>query len=281
MPGECLVESVAQIDSKDMGESIWRDLLARCAHWRTHHEVSGIVITHGTDTLEETAFLLHWMLPEGCPVVITGAMWPSNAPQSDGPDNLRLALDWLASGHAQGVVVAFAGQIHHPEWVSKVHADELSAFSSGTASPLASSTEVGWTIHPEPHLLRQVWLKPDLNAVLTTQAWPRVDVFLHHAQAQPWWLSPESLALSVKGSPLRGVVLAGTGHGTFNSEWQSALERLQAGGIGVAISSRCAFSTVWPHQPDPSRMYSDHLNAVKTRIALQMHCLALDQELKA
>lgn len=276
---DVLIEQVAQVDSKDMNESIWRNLLGRCQHWRSQSDVAGVVITHGTDTLEETAFLLHWMLGPGCPVVLTGAMLPSNAPGTDGPDNLRLALDWLSSGFAQGVSVAFAGQIHHPEWVSKSHADQLAAFSSGTGLPMASRSSAGWVVHQERPSPRQDWQKPSLDTVLQTRPWPRVEVFFHHAEANPWWLSAQALATIDADAPLKGVVLAATGHGTFNQAWRSAIEGLLERGIQVAISSRCGFSTVWPHQKDQGWMYSDHLNGVKTRIALQMDCLA--QELKA
>jgi L-asparaginase len=275
----CVIEQVAQVDSKDMNESIWRHLLIRCHHWRAQGDVAGVVITHGTDTLEETAFLLHWVLAPGCPVVLTGAMLPSNAPHSDGPDNLRLALDWLASGMAQGVSVAFAGQIHHPEWVSKSHADQLEAFSSGSGEAMASRSPMGWQVHDPRPLLREGWQKPNWNAVLNSKAWPRVEVFFHHAQASPWWLSGQALATMPEEAPLKGVVLAATGHGTFNRAWDTAIKGLLDRGIRVALSSRCAFATVWPHDKVPGLRHSDHLNAVKTRIALQMDCLA--QEVKA
>jgi L-asparaginase len=272
----CVFEQVAQIDSKDMSEAIWRQLLARVTHWQAQPEVAGVVITHGTDTLEETAFLLHWLLPPGPPVVITGAMLPSNAPQSDGAHNLQLAFDWLASGQAQGVSVAFAGHIHHPEVVTKSHADQLDAFSTGSWPTWAQRVNGQWEVQsPQPDA-RGHWPRPALTEALATPTWPRVEVFLHHAAANPeGWLS----LVQAAQPPLAGLVLAGTGHGTTNEAWHHALMAMQQQGVQVAVSSRCAFSTVKPYEPQPGWLYSGHLNAVKTRLALQMACL--DQALKA
>jgi L-asparaginase len=276
--GEWVFDQVAQIDSKDMNEAVWRHLLARCLHWQADPEVAGVVVTHGSDTLEETAFLLHWLLPEhACPVVLTGAMLPSNAPQTDGPDNLRLALAWLASGHAQGVSVAFGGHILHPEWVTKSHADRLCAFTSGDCPPVAHRQEGKWVLGEDIQPLRQNWPKPTMAAVLADRPWPQVEVFVHHAQANPWWLSP-SVRAHQAGVALKGVVLAATGHGTFNAAWQEALEGLHQQGIRVAVASRCAFSTVWPAERQAGWWYADHLNAVKTRLALQLACLAQEDK---
>ena len=72
-------EQVAQVDSKDMTFAIWRDLAARCAHWLAQDDVAGIVVTHGTDTIEETSFFLQEVLAPAKPVVLTCAMRPSTA----------------------------------------------------------------------------------------------------------------------------------------------------------------------------------------------------------
>src|SRR5690348_6482601 len=72
-------EQVAQIDSKDMDFAVWRALAQRCAHWLARDEVAGLVVTHGTDTLEETAFFLQSVLAPAKPVVLTGAMRPATS----------------------------------------------------------------------------------------------------------------------------------------------------------------------------------------------------------
>src|SRR4051794_9743617 len=80
-----VAEQVAQLDSKDMSFEVWQKLAQRCAHWLARPDVAGIVITHGTDTLEETAFFLHSVLAATKPVVLTCAMRPATALAPDGP----------------------------------------------------------------------------------------------------------------------------------------------------------------------------------------------------
>ncbi|MES2424869.1 MAG: asparaginase, partial [Pseudomonadota bacterium] len=89
---DVLSEQVAQIDSKDMALALWQQLAGRTAWWLAQPDVLGVVITHGTDTLEETAFFLSCVLPGAKPVVLTCAMRPANARLADGPQNLADAL---------------------------------------------------------------------------------------------------------------------------------------------------------------------------------------------
>ena len=87
-----VTEEVARIDSKNMGWPVWEKLVARVQHWLDQEDVQGVVVTHGTDTLEETAILLHTLFSGLKTVVITGAMRAANTPEPDGPGNLRQAL---------------------------------------------------------------------------------------------------------------------------------------------------------------------------------------------
>src|ERR1017187_2879725 len=110
-----VAEQVAQVDSKDMSFAVWRLLALRCAHWLAQSDVQGIVITHGTDTLEETAFFLRLVLPANLtackPVVLTCAMRPASARFPDGPQNLSDAFVVAADGAAKGVLAVCAGCI--------------------------------------------------------------------------------------------------------------------------------------------------------------------------
>ena len=90
-------EQVAQSDSKDMDFATWCALSARCAHWLAQQDVDGIVVTHGTDTMEETAYFLQCVLAPVKPVVLTGAMRPATSAAADGPQNLVDALAVAAS----------------------------------------------------------------------------------------------------------------------------------------------------------------------------------------
>lgn len=90
-------ETIAAIDSKDMTEHIWRKLAARTAAHLADPQTAGIIITHGTDTLEETAYFLQLTLRSPKPVVLTGAMRPATALSADGPANLLNAVRLAAA----------------------------------------------------------------------------------------------------------------------------------------------------------------------------------------
>jgi len=132
---------VAQIDSKDMDFAVWQQLAAQCAQHLAQPDVRGIVITHGTDTLEETAFFLQLALHSApnaaCwqhkPVVLTCAMRPATARLSDGPQNLADAVTLARQPQACGVLAVCAGRIHAADTVQKIHPYRLDAFGSGDA----------------------------------------------------------------------------------------------------------------------------------------------------
>ena len=110
-----MVEQLAQIDSKDMGFEVWVKLALRVAHHLSQSEVQAVLITHGTDTLEETAYFLHALLMPSKPVVLTCAMRPATALVPDGPQNLMDALAVAASPGAGGVSVVCAGAVFGAE----------------------------------------------------------------------------------------------------------------------------------------------------------------------
>jgi L-asparaginase len=123
------VEQVAQIDSKDMGLPVWQALVARLQVHVDDPRVAAVIVTHGTDTLEETAFVLQRVLQPSKPVVLTCAMRPASALVPDGPQNLADALAVVREAQA-GVVVVCAGQVHAASEVAKVHTYRLDAFDS-------------------------------------------------------------------------------------------------------------------------------------------------------
>lgn len=135
-----VAEQVAQIDSKDMSFSVWQQLAQRVTYHLAQVDVKGIVITHGTDTLEETAYFLHAVLPAQLiaakPVVLTGAMRPASSAAPDGPQNLMDAVALAGTAGAAGVMAVCAGTVHAALDVQKVHGYRLDAFSSGDAGAL-------------------------------------------------------------------------------------------------------------------------------------------------
>lgn len=274
-------EQVDQIDSKDMHFGLWRRLAERVNHHLARDEVSGIVITHGTDTLEETAFFLQQVLNPFKPVVLTCAMRPATALVPDGPQNLLDAVAVAGCPAAAGVVVVCAGAVHAAEHVAKVHSYQVNAFDSGDAGPLACVEEgdLRW-FHPAPmapsamsqidHAASASGL---LQRVLNAEALPRVDILMSHADADGALVRTLLVAgeLDPKHLP-RGLVVAATGNGTLHQGLAAALEQAQSRGVKVVRATRCARGRVIPDAghsiPD-----SKGLSPVKARLALALALL--------
>src|SRR5512133_690897 len=172
-------EQVAQIDSKDMSLGVWRDLALRCRHWLAQDDVAGLVITHGTDTLEETAFFLQSVLAPAKPVVLTAAMRPATALLADGPQNIVDAVTVASTPGARGVVAACAGVIHSAFDVAKQHTYRLDAFTSGDAGAIGHVEEGRVRLSREwPASNARPAL---LDAFAAASRWPRVEIVTSHA----------------------------------------------------------------------------------------------------
>ena len=276
LPGGCelLTEQVAQIDSKDMDLAVWQQLVQRCMHWLAQADVRGLVITHGTDTLEETAWLLQTVLAPRKPVVLTCAMRPATALDADGPQNLRDALAVAACHGAQGVVAVCAGRILGAADVQKVHSWRLDAFSAGDAGDIGqvrAGTVECWRDWPAAVLPRETLAE----ALLAARALPRVEIVLSHAAASGSIVDAlvDPVAAARHGAPpLRGLVLAGTGGGTVHRELEAALRRAHAAGVRVLRSTRCADGLLQPRAGDEFAALP--LTPVKARLALMLDLLA-------
>lgn len=256
-------EQLAQIDSKDMAFDVWCELARRCAHWLAQPEVAGIVITHGTDTLEETAFFLHAVLAPVKPVVLTGAMRPATSAAADGPQNLVDALAVAASPLAQGVSVVFAGAVHGGVDVQKLHSYRADAFASGDAGPIAYVEEGRLRVlrpWPQGPALRNAASLP------APQHWPRVEVVTSHAGATG------AIVQALVRDGVAGLVVAGTGNGSVHHVLEGALLAAQAQGVAVRRSSRCAQGRVLARAGDALRGM-DGLSPVKARIALMLELM--------
>ena len=283
LPCTLSCEQVAQVDSKDMSFTVWRHLLARTLHWLADPDVLGVVITHGTDTLEETAFFLNCALPRDLvaakPVVLTCAMRPATALNADGPQNIRDAIAVALTPGACGVVAVCAGTVHDAVDVQKIHTYQLNAFSSGDAGPL------GYVEEGRVRLLKN-WRSESLhtkniehiaiNKISNIENWPRVEILMSHVGAGALTVDA-LLAQSASGQveTLRGIVVAGTGNGSLHQDLEAALLRAVAGGIAVRRSTRCAMGRVIP-VPNVGIAHSEGLSPVKARIALMLELMASD-----
>lgn len=274
--GRALVaEQVAQVDSKDMGFSVWARLAQRCAQHLQDAEVDAVLITHGTDTLEETAFFLEQVLPPALllakPLVLTCAMRPASALTPDGPQNVLDAVAVALDSTARGVLVVCAGAVHSARLVQKSYTYRVDAFDSGDAGPLALVEEarVRWLGNPapvaSPHTVA-------LQALANTP-WPRVEIVMNYAGASGAMV--RSLAApDAAVPPLRGLVVAGTGNGTLHVGLEAALLALQAQGVAVVRASRCARGQVVAGDAPAALPHSQGLSPVKARIALMLQLMA-------
>ncbi|RTL45021.1 MAG: asparaginase [Burkholderiales bacterium] len=221
---------LAQLDSKDMDVATWQRLAAEVAAHLARPEVAGIVVTHGTDTVEETAYFLHRVLAPSKPVVLTAAMRPATALAPDGPQNLFDAVQVAAAPGAKGVVLAFAGRVHDAVQVRKVHSYRVDAFESVDGA-LVARVEEG--------RLRVVGRWPAGEALglerVTRPAvqWPRVEIVMNHAGADG------AIVRALQAVGVDGLIAAGTGNGTLSRALDAALREAEAAGVRVWRSTRC------------------------------------------
>jgi len=275
--GHLLVsEQVAQVDSKDMRFDIWLALAQRVTHHLSQDDVRAVVITHGTDTLEETAYFLHAVLAPDLinakPVVLTCAMRPASAQSPDGPQNLQDAVAVALTAGARGVVAVCAGSVHAALEVQKAHTYRLDAFTSGDAGALAYVEEGQLRLLRNwPLALMQSWLITIEN-IANSGDWPRVELVMSHAGCDGAVVDA-LLRPAQDVAPLRGLVIAATGNGTLHQQLEEALRRAQAQGIQVVRATRCANGRVLA-TAHAEFVDSRGLSPVKARIALMLALLA-------
>lgn len=231
-------EQVAQLDSKDMRFDVWLQLATRLAHHLARPEVVGVVVTHGTDTLEETAFFLQQVLAPAKPVVLVAAMRPATALLADGPQNLLDAVLLARTPGCQGVLALLGGTVHAGGEVRKTHTYRLDAFGSGDAGPLA---------YVEADRVRALrpWPAPRAGAVerlaglqSAPQPWPWVEIVTSAAGADG------RVVQALQAAGVAGVVVAGTGNGTLHEALEAALRSAEVAGVQVLRCSRCLAGSV-------------------------------------
>ena len=256
-----VTEQVAQLDSKDMDFAVWAVLAARVAYHVARPEVAGIVITHGTDTLEETAYVLQRLLAPAKPVVMCAAMRPATALLRDGPQNLLDAVTLARQPGARGVMAVLSGTVHSAFDVRKVHSYRVDAFGSGDAGVLARIEE------GQVRRLRD-WPAGEPLGLgrIASGDWPWVEIVTSHAGAR----ADGVRALVAAG--VKGLVVAGTGNGSLHHALENALVEAQQAGVAVWRSTRCLDGPVQMKSGDrlPS---AGTLTPVQARIELMLQLM--------
>lgn len=239
--GPVQTQQIAQVDSKDMDWPVWRALLRACTQALEDADTGAVVITHGTDTLEETAWLLHSLLPATKPIVLTCAMRPATALLADGPQNLRDAVTVAASGGRSGVWVVAGGEVHAAAQVQKVHPYRLQAMRSVEGGPQALVEEgrVRWLVPDAPSSPAAPSARAMVPAAMSSDLLaldelPWVEVVFSGALARASGVD----ALVAAG--VRGIVVAGTGNATVHEGMEAALQRARDKGVWIWRGTRCA-----------------------------------------
>ena len=267
---EIEAEQVSQVDSKDMDFSIWHQLALRCDHWLSQTDVHSVVITHGTDTFEETAYFLSQVVQSQKPVVLTCAMRPANFKDADGPQNMRDALNVASQLSGHGVWLVAAGEIHHSQHVQKVHPTRLNAFDSGEWGHAAgiNNDQIHWQTEAlSLQQNRQRHATYDICKLPEPNEWPWVEIITNHVQTN----AKHVQALLDAG--VNGVVVAGTGNASISLVLKEVLLEAQSKGVAVCISSKCNQGPVVPTENHTFQTAKD-LNPAKARVALILNLLS-------
>lgn len=230
------------IGSEHLTSQHWMQLVARVRAAQQRSDLTGIVITHGTDTLDETALVLDLLCERRLPVVLTGAMRPASALSADGPMNLLAAAHTALDPGAQqaGVMIVMNDRVLPPDRAWKTHTSRVDAFDTREAQALADLHDAHPHWHGPAALRAQARPSLALAFARLPEALPRVDLVATHVDLDPQlidWL----LARGV-----RGLVMAGTGHGTLAEPVQRAIRRAITAGCIVVRASRVPNGPVRP-----------------------------------
>ena len=258
-------EQIASLDSKDMNDEVWLKLARRVNELLARDDADGIVITHGTDTLEETAYFLNLTVHSKKPVVITGAMRPATAISADGPMNLLNAVRLAASPQAydRGVLVCLNDQIDSARHVTKAHTTSLDTFKS-PLGPLGCMNDGHPTFYNRVDRRHAGHTEFDLK---DADRLPYVKVIYGHAGDDALFVDA-----AIKAGA-RGLVYAGTGNGSIHKDAEEALARAAQAGIVIVRSTRTGSGTVIPAEQSYTEagfLNGDSLNPQKCRILLQL-----------
>jgi L-asparaginase len=222
---------VASVGSQDMNDEIWVKLATEVNNLLAQPTVDGVAITHGTDTMEETAYFLNLVVKSDKPVVMTGSMRPSTSLSADGPLNIYNAVGVASDRRARGrgVLVVANDDIHGARAITKRHTTDVQTFESPEAGL------IGVCLFDDRSFIRMpvgAHTTATPFKVATGQTLPRVDIIYAHAG-----MSPDLIDATVANGA-KGIVIAGVGDGNFTAQALEAVKRAIAKGAVVVRSTR-------------------------------------------
>ena len=247
------------IPSGAIGPARWLELSRLVGSvLRSRPELAGVIVTHGTDTMEETAYFLDLTLPGDRPVIVTGAMRPADMAGADGPANLtnaaRAAVDPRARG--RGAMVLMDDKLFAARDVTKTNSTRVETFQAPERAPIAIVDADGLFYH-QPSPARSI-APFDIEGV---KELPRVDIVYSYGGA-------DSVVIdAVVAAGAKGIVMAGVGRGGLAPAQSDALRRARQRGVVVVISTRTGSGRV-PVERNDGMVGSGDLNPQKARVLL-------------
>ena len=260
-------EQLVNIGSQDMNDEVWLKLAKRVNQLLNEEGYDGVVITHGTDTMEETAYFLNLTVHSEKPVILAGSMRPSNAISADGPANLYNAVAAAVSPacKGQGVLCCMNNQLLDAKSVIKSHTIDCDTFEGGHYGV------IGYVYNGEAHILQKVTTKHTVSSVFSVEKLdrlPKVGIVYGYANCSPLPMQ------AFVDAQYDGIVLAGVGDGNFYKDVFDVAVKAQNSGIQIVRSSRCPSGpTCLNSEVDDDKYHfvaSLDLNPQKARVLLML-----------
>ena len=260
-------EQISNIGSQEMNNEVWFKLANRVNELLTSDEADGVVITHGTDTMEETAYFLNLVVKSDKPIVMVGAMRNSGSLSADGPLNIFNAVNVAMSKEAagKGVMVVMNDEIHAAREVTKTNTTAVDTFKS------PNSGKIGTVFYGNVKFYMNPIRKHTVNSafdITKIKELPRVDIIYSHSND-----NPDFVNVAVKNGA-KGIINAGMGNGNpFPSALEALGEAVKAGVVVVRGSRVSSGETTLNGEVDDGKygfLASDNLNAQKARVLLML-----------
>ncbi|WP_267864766.1 type II asparaginase [Helicobacter pylori] len=258
-------EQISNIGSQDMNEEVWFKLAQRVQELLNDSRIQGVVITHGTDTLEESAYFLNLVLHSTKPVVLVGAMRNATSLSADGALNLYNALSVAINEKSanKGVLVVMDDNIFSAREIVKTHTTHTSTFKAPNSGAIGSVYYGKVRYYMQP--LRKHTINSEFSIVELNPPLPKVDIIYTHVG-----MTADLLQVSLN-SHAKGIVIAGVGNGNVSSGLLKAMQEASQMGVIVARSSRVGSGEVTSSEiDDKAFITSDNLNPQKARVLLQL-----------
>lgn len=268
-------EQTANVGSQDMSVEVWLKLANRINELLATDDVDGIVITHGTDTQEETVYFLNLVVKSDKPVVTTGSMRPSTAVSAEGPLNLYNAVAVAANPKSKGhgVMLVMNDQIHSAQAVTKTNTTSVQTFMSPMQGLMGAVIYGKLEYYREPHGIHTINSEFSIEGA---RELPRVDIIYACVD-----MPADLIELSVKAGA-KGIVIAGVGNGNMTGAALAACKKAADNGIVVVRSTRVPTGYVLRNaecnDDEYNTIASDELNAQKSRVLLML-CLLKERSL--